>query len=124
MNERILSQKHSGISRFLTLNTRAYENGALEGKTKEIAGLAASMVLRCGDRIAYHVIRCKESGLTDRQLFEVFIVGLIVGGSIIVPHLRGAVVLLDEWNQEDIGKSAGVLNDAMARPWRTGRTMR
>ena len=106
MNERILSQKHLGINRFFTLDTKAYEDGALDGKSKEIAGLAASMVLRCDDCIAYHVIRCKELGLTDEQLFEVFNVGLIVGGSIIVPHLRRAVALLDELRQEDVAKSA------------------
>ncbi len=106
MNERILSQKHLGINRFFTLDTKAYEDGALDGKSKEIAGLAASMVLRCDDCIAYHVIRCKELGLTDEQLFEVFNVGLIVGGSIVVPHLRRAVALLDELRQEDVAKSA------------------
>ena len=105
MNERILSRKHLGINRFFTLDTKAYEDGALDAKTKEIAGLAASMVLRCDDCIAYHVIRCKELGLTDEQLFEVFNVGLIVGGSIVVPHLRRAVALLDELGQEDVSKS-------------------
>lgn len=103
MNERILSQKHLGINRFFTLDTKAYEDGALDGKTKEIAGLAASMVLRCDDCIAYHVIRCKELGLTDEQLFEVFNIGLVVGGSIVVPHLRRAVALLDELSQEEVG---------------------
>lgn len=103
MNERILSQKHLGINRFFTLDTKAYEDGALDGKTKEIAGLAVSMVLRCDDCIAYHVIRCKELGLTDEQLFEVFNIGLVVGGSIVVPHLRRAVALLDELSQEEVG---------------------
>jgi AhpD family alkylhydroperoxidase len=96
LNERILAQKHVGINRFFTLDTKAYEDGALDGRTKEIAGLAASMVLRCDDCIAYHVIRCKELGLSNEQLFEVFNVGLIVGGSIVIPHLRRAVALLDE----------------------------
>ncbi len=71
-------------------------------KTKEIAGLAASMVLRCDDCIAYHVIRCRELGVTEEQLFEVFNVGLIVGGSIVVPHLRRAVALLDELREENV----------------------
>ncbi|MCH7994710.1 MAG: carboxymuconolactone decarboxylase family protein [Planctomycetes bacterium] len=105
MNERILSQKHLGINRFFTLDTKAYEEGALDVKTKEIAGLAASMVLRCDDCIAYHVIRCRELGLTEEQLFEVFNVGLIVGGSIVVPHLRRAVALLDELREENVGGS-------------------
>jgi AhpD family alkylhydroperoxidase len=96
MNERILAQQHLPINRFFTLDTKAYEDGALDARTKEIAGLAASMVLRCDDCIAYHVIRCKELGVTSEQLFEVFNVGLIVGGSIVIPHLRRAVELLDE----------------------------
>jgi len=96
MNERILSAKHPPINRFFRLDTQAYEDGALDARTKEISGLAASMVLRCDDCIAYHVIRCKELGVTNEQLFEAFNVGLIVGGSIVVPHLRRAVELLDE----------------------------
>ena len=96
MNERILSQKHLPINRFFTLDSKAYDNGALDTKTKEIAGLAASMVLRCDDCIAYHVIRCKELGVSNEQLFEVFNVGLVAGGSIVIPHLRRAVELLDE----------------------------
>lgn len=99
MNERILSAKHVPINRFFTLDTKAYEDGALEAKTKEIAGLTASLVLRCDDCIAYHVIRCKELGVKNEQLFEAFNVGLIVGGSIVIPHLRRAVELLDEIDQ-------------------------
>ena len=100
MNARILEQKNLPINRFFTLDGQAYEPGAVDAVTKEFAGLAASMVLRCDDCIAYHVIRCKELGATDEQLFEIFNVSLIVGGSIVIPHLRRAVELLDELNQE------------------------
>lgn len=100
MNERIRAAGHLGVNRFFTLDGNAYEPGALDTRSKEIAGLAASMVLRCDDCIAYHVIRCKEEGLTDAQMFEVFNVALIVGGSIVIPHLRRAVELLDEVNSE------------------------
>ena len=96
MNTRILAAKHLPINRFFTLDTKAYEDGALDARTKEIAGLAASLVLRCDDCIAYHVIRCKEMGLTNEQVFDVLNIGLIVGGSIVIPHLRRAVELLDE----------------------------
>lgn len=96
MNARILSAGHLPINRFFTLDAKAYEDGALDARTKEIAGLAASLVLRCDDCIAYHVIRCKELRLTNAQMFEVLNVGLIVGGSIVIPHLRRAVELLDE----------------------------
>jgi AhpD family alkylhydroperoxidase len=100
MNERILQAGNLPINRFFTLDTKAYEDGALDARTKELAGLSASMVLRCDDCIAYHVIRCKELGVSDEQLFELFNVALIVGGSIVIPHLRRAVALLDELNEK------------------------
>jgi AhpD family alkylhydroperoxidase len=100
MNERILAEKNLNVNRFFALDTQAYQPGALDTRTKEIAGLAASMVLRCDDCIAYHVIRCREEGLTRAELFEVFNVGLVVGGSIVIPHLRRAVELLDELEGE------------------------
>lgn len=100
MNERILAAKNVNVSRFFTLDTKAYESGAVDALTKEMAGLAASMVLRCDDCIAYHVIRCKELGATNEQLMELFNVGLIVGGSIVIPHLRRAAALLDELDAE------------------------
>lgn len=100
MNERILAAKNLPINRFFTLDTKAYEDGALDARTKEIAGLSASLVLRCDDCISYHVIRCKELGVSNEELFEVLNVGLIVGGSIVIPHLRRAVELLDEIDAE------------------------
>ena len=96
MNERILSEKHQQINRFFALDTRCYDDGALDSKTKEMLGLAASMVLRCDDCIAYHVVRCSELGVTRSEFFDIFNVGLVVGGSIVIPHLRRAVELLDE----------------------------
>lgn len=98
MNKRILDANHLGINRFFTLDTKAYEDGALDARTKEIAGLVGSMVLRCDDCISYHLIRCKEAGVTDAQLLEAMNVALIIGGSIVIPHLRRAVDLLDELN--------------------------
>ena len=100
MNERILSAGCLPIDRFFTLDTKAYEEGALDTRTKEIAGLVGSLVLRCDDCVAYHVIRCKECGVTDAQLFEALNVGLVIGGSIVIPHLRRAVALLDELKVE------------------------
>ena len=96
MNKRILDQKNLVVNRFFALDAQTYQPGALDEKTKELAGLAASMVLRCDDCIAYHVIRSKEVGATDDEIFEIFSVGLVVGGSIVIPHLRRAVDLLDE----------------------------
>lgn len=96
MNDRILESGHLGIRRFFRLDQAAYEEGALDTRTLEMLGLVASMVLRCDDCVAYHVIRCREVGVTDEELFDVFDVALVVGGSIVIPHLRRAVELLDE----------------------------
>jgi AhpD family alkylhydroperoxidase len=100
MNERILAEKHQQVNRFFALDTRCYEAGALDVKTKELLGLVASMVLRCDDCIAYHVIRCCEEDVTRSELFDAFNVALVVGGSIVIPHLRRAVALLDELDRE------------------------
>jgi AhpD family alkylhydroperoxidase len=96
MNEKILAAGNLQIQRFFNLDTRAYEDGALSGKTKELLGLVASLVLRCDDCITYHIVRCAEEGVTDGEFFEVFNVGLVVGGSITIPHLRRAVERLEE----------------------------
>lgn len=96
MNKRILEEDNLVIKRFFALDTQTYAEGALDTRTKEMLGLVASMVLRCDDCIAYHVIRCVGEGVTRKELFEVFSVALVVGGSIVIPHLRRAVALLDE----------------------------
>ena len=106
MNRRILEEKNVVTNRFFALDTKAYEEGALDARTKELAGLSASLVLRCDDCIAYHVIRCKELGCTDEQVWEILNVGLIVGGSIVIPHLRRAVALLDELKQAAVDPAA------------------
>lgn len=82
--------------RFFQLDGKTYEPGALDAKTKELLGLAASMVLRCDDCIAYHVDQAVNAGASDEELWETFDVALIVGGSIVIPHLRRAVEFLDE----------------------------
>ncbi len=99
MNKRILDEGHKGIQRFWNLDTQAYADGALPSKTKELMGLTASLVLRCDDCIAYHVIRSREEGCTRAELFEAFNVALVVGGSIVIPHMRRAVALLDEMEE-------------------------
>ena len=95
MNDRIAGIDHLGIKRFFNLDTNAYEDGALNGRTKELLGLVASMVLRCNDCIDYHVIQCVKAGWTDEELTDAFNVALVVGGSIVIPHLRHAVETLD-----------------------------
>jgi AhpD family alkylhydroperoxidase len=96
LNDLIAGKNNLTINRFFALDSRAYDAGALGTKTKEMLGLVASLVLRCDDCITYHVIRCAEEGVTDEEMFEVFAVGLVVGGSIVIPHLRRAVARLEE----------------------------
>ena len=96
MNELILGKGNLTINRFFALDTRAYEPGALGAKQKELLGLVASLVLRCDDCITYHVVRAVEEGATDEELLETFAVGLVVGGSIVIPHLRRAMGRLEE----------------------------
>lgn len=100
MNERILSSGNLGMKRFFALDSRAYEKGVLEVKTKEMMGLVASTVLRCNDCITYHLIRCVQEGAGDEELFEALNVALIVGGSITIPHIRRAVDILDQCREK------------------------
>ena len=100
MNERILSSGNLGIKRFFALDSRVYEKGVLDVKTKEMLGLVASTVLRCNDCITYHVIRCVQEGVSDEMLLEALNVALIVGGSITIPHLRRAIETLDQCREK------------------------
>ena len=102
MNQRILDSEHLGIKRFFALDHQAYEDGALDSKTKELLGLAASLVLRCDDCITYHVLQCVKQGVKREEFLEVFNVALVVGGSITIPHVRRAFERLDE-ALEDVG---------------------
>jgi AhpD family alkylhydroperoxidase len=96
MNDIILGAGNLTINRFFRLDGQAYEAGALGVKTKEMLGLVSSLVLRCDDCITYHVVRCHEEGTTREEFLEIFSVGLIVGGSIVIPHLRRAMARLEE----------------------------
>ena len=90
MNEVILGQKNLVINRLWNLDTHTYAEGALSSQTKEMLGLVASMVLRCDDCIKYHLGKCYEQGVSTEQLYEIFAVANIVGGSIVIPHTRRA----------------------------------
>lgn len=102
MNERILSQDNQVVRRFFALDSQTYRDGALDLKTKELLGLVASMVLRCDDCISYHIAQCKEAGVNRDEFFEAFSVALVVGGSIVIPHLRRGVDFLDQIEGESI----------------------
>ncbi|MBN1136659.1 MAG: carboxymuconolactone decarboxylase family protein, partial [Anaerolineae bacterium] len=86
---------HLGIKRFFNLDAKAYEDGALPAKTKELLGLAASTVLRCNDCIDYHLDQCVAAGCADDELYEALNVALVVGGSVVIPHLRHAFETVD-----------------------------
>lgn len=96
MNDRILEQDNKVLKRFFSLDHQTYSDGALSVKTKELLGLVASMVLRCDDCIKYHLGTCAELGINTEEVFEVFSVANLVGGSICIPHTRRAVEYWDE----------------------------
>ncbi|MHB0949067.1 MAG: carboxymuconolactone decarboxylase family protein [Gemmatimonadaceae bacterium] len=96
LNGEILGENNLVINRFFALDGRAYEQGALDVKTKELLGLVASLVLRCDDCVTYHLVRCAEEGVSRAEIFDTLGIGLIVGGSITIPHLRRAV---DRWTE-------------------------
>ncbi|MFC1572779.1 carboxymuconolactone decarboxylase family protein [Candidatus Eisenbacteria bacterium] len=96
LNDIVMKYAGTGIKRFYNLDWQVYREGALPVKTKELLGLVASLVLRCDDCIFFHLARCKEEGVTDVELEETLNIGLIVGGSITIPHMRRALAAWDE----------------------------
>ena len=105
MNEKILNSCFRDFNKFFTLDNKAYIDGALPAKMKELMGLVGSMVLRCNDCIFYHIDRSIQEGATRRELYEAFNIGLIIGGSIVIPHLRYAMEILDELLTEKENKN-------------------
>ena len=99
LNDLVMKHANLGIKRFYTLDAQAYEAGALDVKTKELLGLTASLVLRCDDCVMYHIIQCRKAGVTAAELTEALNIGLIVGGSIVIPHLRRAYKAWEELAQ-------------------------
>ena len=99
MNEKILAEDNLVLKRLFNLDTNTYEAGALSTQTKEMLGLVASMVLRCDDCIKYHLGKCKEQGITTAQIFEIFAVANIVGGTIVIPHTRRAAEYWEALNK-------------------------
>lgn len=96
MNARIMSADSLVMKRVYNLDTVTYQAGALDVKTKELLGLGTSMVLRCDDCIRYHIQSAIEAGASERELIETFEVALLVGGTIVIPHLRRAFSFMDE----------------------------
>lgn len=102
LNDRILSSDNLVIKRLFNLDSNTYASGALPVKTKEMLGLVASMVLRCDDCIKYHLQQCHEAGVSTEEVFEVFAIANIVGGTIVIPHLRRAVEFWDQLQDSSI----------------------
>jgi AhpD family alkylhydroperoxidase len=96
LNQLVMDYADLGIKRFFSLDSQAYHEGTLSRQTKELLGLVASLVLRCDDCIKYHTIRCHEEGLSTAELVEALGIGLVVGGSITIPHMRRALRAWDE----------------------------
>lgn len=96
MNEVILGKQNKVINRLFNLDTNTYAEGALSTKTKEMLGLVASMVLRCDDCIKYHLGKAFEQGVTTDEVYEIFAVANIVGGTIVIPHTRRAAEYWEE----------------------------
>lgn len=99
LNAIVLGREDLNIKRFFGLDSGVYRSGALDAKTKELLGLVASLVLRCDDCISYHVIRAREEKVTDQEFDETMSIGLVIGGSITIPHLRRAYRLWEEMKQ-------------------------
>jgi len=100
MNERILAEDNKVIKRFLNLDTNTYADGVVDVRTKEMIGLACSMVLRCDDCIKYHLGKSFEAGVGRKEVFEVFSIAMVIGGSIVIPHLRRAVEYWEELEKQ------------------------
>lgn len=102
--QRLIDADHLGIKRFLRLDAAAYEDASdsdgLDAPTKELLGLTASAVLRCDDCIRYHIEQCVKLGLSKIKITEALHIALVVGGSIVVPHARRALLYLDQFAQQ------------------------
>jgi AhpD family alkylhydroperoxidase len=101
LNNLVMKYAGLGTKRFYSLDSRAYREGALPAKVKELLGLVASFVLRCDDCIKYHIIRCHEEQVSDGELEEALFIGLLIGGSITIPHQRRAIQAWNELRQKD-----------------------
>jgi len=96
LNQLVMEYAGQGTKRFYSLDSQAYRAGALPAKVKELLGLVASFVLRCDDCIKFHIIRCFEEDVSDQEMEEALFIGLMVGGTITVPHQRRAMQAWDE----------------------------
>lgn len=101
MNQRLLEGNNKVIKRLFSLDTLTYKDGALDARTKEMLGLATSMVLRCDDCVKYHLEQCHSLGISTNEIMEVFAVSQVVGGTIVIPHARRAIEFWDLLNNNN-----------------------
>jgi len=101
LDETVLGYADSTVKRFYSLDAVAYKDGSLSSRSKELLGLVASLVLRCDDCITWHLSRCFEEGVSTEELVETLGIGMLVGGSVTIPHVRK---LLDHWSRLLEGK--------------------
>jgi AhpD family alkylhydroperoxidase len=104
LNQIVMKYSGTNIKRFYSIDSQVYREGALLAKTKELLGLVASLVLRCDDCVKYHIIRCHDEGVEDDEFEEALAIGLVVGGSITIPHLRRA---FEAWDELKATKESG-----------------
>lgn len=100
MNQKLMDTDNKVIKRIMNLDTNTYKEGALDERTKEMLGLVASMVLRCDDCISYHLEQCHHQGITNEEMYEIFSVANLVGGTIVIPHTRRALEYWEALNEE------------------------
>lgn len=96
MNDKLLAENNKLIKRIFNLDTNAFMKGALDVKTKELLGLVASAVLRCDDCVKYHLESSKNEGVTKEEVMETLGIATLVGGTIVIPHLRRAFEYWEE----------------------------
>ncbi|HOW30106.1 MAG TPA: carboxymuconolactone decarboxylase family protein [Bacteroidales bacterium] len=99
MNDRILAADSKVLKRIFNVDTNAYLPGALDVKTKEMMGLVSSLVLRCDDCVKYHIGKCRDNGVTEEEFIEILGIGTLVGGTIVIPHVRRAIEFWDDLSQ-------------------------
>ncbi len=100
MNEKILKENNTVLKRLFNLDTNAFASGAVDTRTKELVGPSSSMVLRCDDCVRYHLGKCHELGVTTAEVFEIFSIANLIGGTIVIPHLRRAVEFWEELEKQ------------------------
>jgi len=102
MNDKLLSNDNKVIKRIFNLDTNAYSEGHLPVKTKELLGLVASAVFRCDDCIAYHLETAYKNGVSKEEMMETMSIATLVGGTIVIPHLRRAYEFWEALEQNDL----------------------